>query len=61
MIQSQILIDALNPQQSVTLQQARQTVRKLVNGLHQHGLEQGDTVCIHLFNSVSFSTTFWSR
>lgn len=49
----QILIDALDPQQSVTLEQARQNVRKLVNGLHQHGHEQGDTVCIHAFNSVA--------
>ncbi|KAF1343641.1 AMP-binding enzyme [Delphinella strobiligena] len=54
----EILIDALDPQQSVTLEQARQNVRKLVNGLHQHGHEQGDTVCIHAFNSIMYPVFF---
>lgn len=51
-ITSQILIDALNPVQSVTLQQARRYVCKLVAGLERNGIQPGDTVCVHLFNNV---------
>lgn len=50
-----VLIDAEDPSRSLSINQARVLVRKIVAGLKAFGLKQGDTVCIHATNSVSIS------
>ncbi|KAL1301944.1 hypothetical protein AAFC00_002403 [Neodothiora populina] len=54
----EVLIDALNPLQSITLNQARRYVRKLVGGLRRHTITRGDTICVHAFNSVKYPLIF---
>lgn len=53
--QPQVLIDALQPHHSLNHLQSRSLVRKLVAGFHATGLQAGDTVCLHLFNSILYS------
>lgn len=49
----QILIDAIDPREYISLKKARYIVRLLVAGLVKYDAEEGATVCIHLFNHVS--------
>ncbi|KAK8154033.1 hypothetical protein IWX90DRAFT_464536 [Phyllosticta citrichinensis] len=48
------LIDAENPSRSLSINQARVIVRKIVAGLKAFGLTQGDTVCIHAANDIMY-------
>ena len=50
----QIYIDAKDPSRSVSSNQARVLIRKLVAGLQAAGLKKGDCVCLHSFNDVGF-------
>ncbi|KAK8238704.1 amp dependent CoA ligase [Phyllosticta capitalensis] len=49
-----VLIDAEDPSRSLSINQARVLVRKIVAGLKAFGLKQGDTVCIHATNSIMY-------
>ncbi|KAK7530122.1 amp dependent CoA ligase [Phyllosticta citricarpa] len=48
------LIDAEDPSRSLSINQARVIVRKMVAGLKAFGLKQGDTVCIHATNDIMY-------
>lgn len=48
-----IYLDPYNPEQSITTNEARCMVKKLVSGFKAAGLRRGDCVCIHAFNDVS--------
>lgn len=45
-------IDAKDSSRSISLNQARVIVRKLVAGFQAAGLSKGDCVCLHSFNDV---------
>ncbi len=49
----QVFIDAKDPSKNVSWSQAYHLVRQLITGLKEHGLEEGDTVCCHMYNNVS--------
>lgn len=49
----QILIDAADHGNRLNTRQAVSLIRKLIAGFRVAGLEAGDTVCVHAFNSVS--------
>jgi hypothetical protein len=57
----QIYIDAKNPSGSISSNQARVIIRKLVAGLHAAGLKKGDCVCLHSFNDVRINLVFFSH
>lgn len=48
----QIYIDAKDVSRSISSNQARVLIRKLVAGFHAAGLKKGDCVCLHSFNDV---------
>lgn len=48
-----ILIDAADHGNRLNTRQAVSLIRKLIAGFRVAGLEAGDTVCVHAFNSVS--------
>ena len=48
------MIDALNPELSINLTQARVLVRRLISGLRAAGIKSGDTVCLHAANSIYY-------
>lgn len=48
----QIYIDARLPSRSISLRQARATIRKLAAGFHAMGVRKGDCICLHSFNDV---------
>ena len=50
---SQILVDAHDPERSISCNQARRIVRHLIAGLRAAGVKPGDCVGIHAFNDVS--------
>ncbi|KAJ5526555.1 hypothetical protein N7513_010714 [Penicillium frequentans] len=50
-----IYIDAKNPRRSISCNQARSTIRKLIAGLRAAGLRKGDCVLIHSFNDINYS------
>lgn len=47
-----LYINADNPQQCLSYTKTLQFVRQMIAGLKACGLEKGDTVIVHLFNSV---------
>lgn len=53
----QMYIDARNTERSISNNQAKAIVRKLVAGFHAAGLKRGDCVVLHSFNDVRFSPT----
>lgn len=53
-----IYIDAKDPARSVSSNQARTLVRKLVAGFHAAGLKKGDCVCLHSFNDIYYPIIF---
>ncbi|TVY85924.1 Acyl-CoA ligase, partial [Lachnellula willkommii] len=53
-----IYIDAKDPSRSISLNQARVIVRKLVAGLQAAGLSKGDCVCLHSFNDINYPMLF---
>ena len=53
-----IYIDALEPERSYTARQAWTTIRKLAAGFQAMGVKQGDCVCIHSFNDISYPIFF---
>ena len=56
----QIYIDAVKPDRSISANQARQIIRKLIAGLRSWGMRPGqkDVVCLHAFNDIMFSMLF---
>lgn len=51
-----IYIDAANPERTISANQARIIIRKLVAGLKQWGVRSGrsDVVCLHAFNDIMY-------
>lgn len=54
----QVFIDAVHPERSLSLNQARIVIRKLVAGLKHAGLQRGDCVCVHSFNDIYYPVLF---
>ncbi|KAJ5921644.1 hypothetical protein N7454_009118 [Penicillium verhagenii] len=50
-----IYVDAKNPSRSISCNQARVLIRKLIAGLRAAGLRRGDCVLIHSFNDINYS------
>jgi 4-coumarate--CoA ligase len=57
-IPHQIYIDALDPKNSISARQARTVIRQLAAGFRALGLQPGETVCIHSFNSSWYPIFF---
>jgi long-subunit acyl-CoA synthetase (AMP-forming) len=53
-----IYIDPAHPTRSLTANEARSMVRKLVAGFKAKGLQKGDCVCLHAFNDVRAQLSF---
>ncbi|KAL2065067.1 hypothetical protein VTL71DRAFT_4207 [Oculimacula yallundae] len=53
-----IYIDAKDPSRSISSNQARLLIRKLVAGFHAAGLKKGDCVCLHSFNDIYYPILF---
>lgn len=53
-----ILIDALDPSKRINHGQARILVKRLIAGLRRQGLKQGETVCLHMMNSIMYPIFF---
>lgn len=49
---SQIFVDAKDPTNRISAKEALQTVRKLIKGLKELGLKEGECVCLHAYNNV---------
>src|SRR5277367_1316514 len=49
-----MLLDADHPERSLSLNQARTAIRKLVAELQHAGLQRGDCVCVHSFNDIYY-------
>ncbi|KAK5444364.1 hypothetical protein LTS15_010479 [Exophiala xenobiotica] len=49
-----VFLDAADPSHSLSHRQAKKLVLQLIAGLHHLGLEAGDTVCLHAFNSLYY-------
>ncbi|OQV07844.1 AMP-binding enzyme domain-containing protein [Cladophialophora immunda] len=47
-----IFIDASNPSNRISAQQARRTILQLTHGLRALGLKDGECVCLHAFNNI---------
>ncbi|CAI7629089.1 hypothetical protein N7533_008242 [Penicillium manginii] len=50
-----IYIDAQNPSRSISCNEARKLIRRLIAGFRAAGLRQGDCVLIHSFNDINYS------
>ncbi|KAH0287772.1 AMP-binding enzyme [Aureobasidium namibiae CBS 147.97] len=55
-----ILIDAANPETRSNTRQAISLTRKLIAGFKAAGLETGDVVCVHAFNSILYPLLYYS-
>ncbi|KAG4429423.1 hypothetical protein IFR05_015097 [Cadophora sp. M221] len=53
-----IYIDAKDASRSISSNQARVLIRKLVAGFHAAGLKKGDCVCLHSFNDIYYPILF---
>lgn len=53
-----IYIDAKNPSNSISANQARVLIRKLAAGLRAAGLKKGDCVCLSSFNDIHYPILF---
>lgn len=49
----QIYVDTEHPERTISHNDAKVIVKKLISGLHHQGLRSGDVVCVHSSNSVS--------
>ncbi|KAI5460438.1 putative AMP-binding enzyme [Mariannaea sp. PMI_226] len=49
-----VFIDPNDPSKHFSHRTAKSLVRRLISGLKAEGLQPGDTVCIHSFNSIIF-------
>ncbi|KIW78010.1 hypothetical protein Z517_07843 [Fonsecaea pedrosoi CBS 271.37] len=49
-----VFIDATDPSHSLSYRQAKDLVQKLIAGFHAEGLNVGDRVCIHAYNSIYY-------
>jgi 4-coumarate--CoA ligase len=54
----QIYIDALQPSNAVSARLAHTTIRQLAAGFRALGLQKGECVCIHSFNSIWYPIFF---
>jgi acyl-CoA synthetase (AMP-forming)/AMP-acid ligase II len=50
----QVLHDAADPTRTISANQARTLIRKLVAGFQNAGLQRGDCVLIHSFNDIYY-------
>jgi acyl-CoA synthetase (AMP-forming)/AMP-acid ligase II len=48
----------VQPGRSLSLNQARTAIRKVVAGLQHAGLQRGDCVCVHSFNDIYYPILF---
>ncbi|KAN0122515.1 amp dependent CoA ligase [Hyaloscypha variabilis] len=53
-----IYIDAKDPSRTLSSNQARAIIRKLIAGLHAAGLKKGDCICVHSFNDIYYPMLF---
>ncbi|KAJ9604741.1 hypothetical protein H2200_010855 [Cladophialophora chaetospira] len=53
-----VYIDALNPSNSISANQARVIIRQLAAGFHAAGVKPGDVVGVHGFNSINYPMLF---
>ncbi|KAK6387197.1 hypothetical protein LTS17_000463 [Exophiala oligosperma] len=53
-----VYINASNPSESISGNQARKIIRQLASGFHAAGIRPGDCVCLHGFNSIHYSMLF---
>jgi hypothetical protein len=51
-----VFVDALNPSRAFQVKEIEPTVRKLVAGLKAYGVRDGDCLCVHAHNDVSFDS-----
>ncbi|KAJ5893443.1 hypothetical protein N7495_005134 [Penicillium taxi] len=54
-----LFIDAQDPSRSFTAAQFRQLVRSLIAGFKAHNVQQGDSVLLHLGNSILYPALFF--
>ncbi|KAG9671303.1 ketoacyl-synt-domain-containing protein, partial [Aureobasidium melanogenum] len=57
--ETDILIDAANNGNRLNTRQAVSLIRKLIAGFRVAGLEAGDTVCMHAFNSILYPLLYF--
>lgn len=50
-----IYIDTHNPSRTISCNEARKLIRRLIAGLRASGLRKGDCVLIHSFNDINYS------
>ncbi|KAF1992845.1 amp dependent CoA ligase [Amniculicola lignicola CBS 123094] len=55
---SPILIDASDPDKTLSFNQLRSQVQRLIAGLQAVGVRPGDCVCVNAFNSISYSVLY---
>ncbi|KAG9237504.1 hypothetical protein BJ875DRAFT_395094 [Amylocarpus encephaloides] len=55
-----LFVNARDPIESVSYNQATSYIRKLIAGFRAKGLQSGDSVCLHSFNSVYYSLIYLS-
>jgi 4-coumarate--CoA ligase len=48
-------IDAYNPSNSISAAQAKVLIRQLIAGFKHAGVQKGDTILVHAFNSIYYS------
>ncbi|KAK5280818.1 hypothetical protein LTR20_002260 [Exophiala xenobiotica] len=53
-----ILLDASRPERSISHLQARTAIRRLIAGLRNMGVRQGDCVIVHSFNDIYYPLLF---
>ncbi|KAK4995952.1 hypothetical protein LTR66_004346 [Elasticomyces elasticus] len=53
-----ILIDAINPARSLSAEQVRSTVKKLIAGFRAAGVRPGHTIDVHIFNDIIYPAIF---
>ncbi|EER39172.1 adenylate-forming enzyme AfeA [Histoplasma capsulatum H143] len=53
-----VYIDAKDPSNSISCNQARKIIRQLIAGLRAAGFEKGDCLNIHAFNDIYYSMIF---
>ncbi|KAK5312292.1 hypothetical protein LTR93_011381 [Exophiala xenobiotica] len=47
-----VFVDAKDPSKRISWYQAYYMIRRLVQGFKEHGLQEGDVVCCHMYNNI---------
>lgn len=53
---AKIYVDVDDPSRSISANQTKSLIRRLVAGFKEAGLRRGDCVCVHSFNNVLLQT-----